>query len=47
MSMKGLVVDPITNYQANIIRIVRKTERRITDEILGVKGLRMMKVLLL
>ena len=38
MSIKGLVVDPITNYQANIIRIVRKTERRITDEILGVKG---------
>ena len=24
--------------RANIIRIVRKTERRITDEILGVKG---------
>ena len=44
MSMKGLVVDPITNYQANIIRIVRKTERRITDEILGVKGFRMMNV---
>ena len=36
--MKGLVVDPITNYHANILRIVRKTERRITDEILGVKG---------
>ena len=42
MSMKGLVVDPITNYPS--LHHKNCIERRITDEILGVKGLRMMNV---
>ena len=32
-------VDPITNSPTNIIRIVWQIVRRISDEILGVKGL--------
>ena len=35
----GLLVDPIPNSLTNIIRIVWQIVRRITNQILGVKGL--------
>ena len=35
----GLLIDLIPNSPTNIMRIVLQTVRRITNEILGVKGL--------
>ena len=37
-NIKGLLIDPIPNSVIYIIRIVRQTVRRITTEILVVKG---------
>ena len=37
-NIKGLLIDPIPNSVIYIIRIVRQTVRRITTEILGVRG---------
>ena len=46
--IRGLLVDPTPNSQTNITRTIWQTVRRITNEILGVKGLtgncRMMRV---
>ena len=39
-SIGGLLVDPYQILLTNIIRTVSQTVRRITNEILGVKGLR-------
>ena len=39
MLIRGLLVDTIQILQANIIRILWQTVRRITNEILEVKGL--------
>ena len=35
----GLLIDPISKLQANTMRIFWQAVRRITNEILGVKGL--------
>ena len=40
ISSRGLYVDPIQILQTNITRTVWQTVRGITNEILGVKGLR-------
>ena len=37
----GLLIDPIKILQTNIIRIIWETVRRISNEILGVKGLKL------
>ena len=46
--IRGLLVDPTPNSQTNITRTIWQTVRRITNEILGVKGFkgncRMMRV---
>ena len=34
----GLLIDPISNSPTNIMRSIWQTVRRITNEILGVKG---------
>ena len=39
MSIRGLLVDQIPILQTNSTRTVWQTVRRITNEILGVKGL--------
>ena len=39
----GLLIDPYQILQTNIIRIVWQTVRRITNEILGVKGVNLGK----
>ena len=36
-----LLIDPIKILQTNIIRIIWETVRRISNEILGVKGLKL------
>ena len=40
ISSMELLIDPIPNSPTNIIRIVWQTVRRITNEILGVEGLK-------
>ena len=42
----GLSLDPIINFQINIIKIVWQTVTRIVKEILGVKGLKAYKQLI-
>ena len=37
----GLLIDPIKILQTNIISIIWETVRRISNEILGVKGLKL------
>ena len=37
--IRGLLIDPIPILQTNITRTIWQTVRRITNEILGVKGL--------
>ena len=41
MSIMELLINLILNSQTNIMRIVWRTVRRITNEILGVEGLSM------
>ena len=36
----GLLTDPVQIFQSKVMRIVWQTVRRITNEILGVKGLK-------
>ena len=36
----GLLIDPVQILQSKVMRIVWQTVRRITNEILGVKGLK-------
>ena len=36
----GLLIDPVQILQSKVMRIVWRTVRRITNEILGVKGLK-------
>ena len=38
-SIMGLQIDPNPILQTNIMRIIWQTVRRITNEIMGVKGL--------
>ena len=42
----GLSLDPIIDFQINIIKIVWQTVTRIVKEILGVKGLKVYKQLI-
>ena len=42
----GLSLDPIIDFQINIIKIVWQTVTRIVKEILGVKGLKAYKQLI-
>ena len=39
ISIRGLLIDPVPILQTNITRTVWQTVRRITNEILGVRGL--------